>query len=94
MVDGLLAEQPDIHWDRLLFSAKEAVYKAWYPLTGSWLGFEDVSLAIDPDRRLFTASLLLSVPDPLVELGVSHFDGRWTIERDTLLTCVLVPARA
>ena len=28
--------KPDIpHWDRLLFSAKEAVYKAWFPLVGS-----------------------------------------------------------
>ncbi|HEY9378233.1 MAG TPA: 4'-phosphopantetheinyl transferase superfamily protein, partial [Jiangellaceae bacterium] len=25
------------NWDRLLFSAKEAVYKAWFPLVGEWL---------------------------------------------------------
>jgi 4'-phosphopantetheinyl transferase EntD len=30
----LLATLPGpVHWDRLLFSAKESVYKAWYPLT-------------------------------------------------------------
>jgi 4'-phosphopantetheinyl transferase EntD len=28
-------------WDRLLFCAKEAVYKAWYPLTRQWLSFDD-----------------------------------------------------
>ncbi|WP_309141481.1 4'-phosphopantetheinyl transferase superfamily protein [Streptomyces composti] len=28
-----------MRWDRLLFCAKEAVYKAWSPLTGSRLGF-------------------------------------------------------
>jgi len=34
-----LAEQhPDVQWERLLFCAKEAVYKAWYPLTRRWLG--------------------------------------------------------
>ena len=27
--------------DRLLFSAKEAIFKAWFPLTGRWLGFDD-----------------------------------------------------
>lgn len=30
-----------LHWDRILFCAKEATYKAWYPLTKRWLGFED-----------------------------------------------------
>jgi 4'-phosphopantetheinyl transferase EntD len=34
---------PDVRWDRLLFSAKESVYKAWYPLAKSWLGFEDAA---------------------------------------------------
>jgi 4'-phosphopantetheinyl transferase EntD len=30
--------EPDSpNWDRLLFSAKEAVYKAWFPLVGEWL---------------------------------------------------------
>jgi len=35
------AELPDVHWDRLLFSAKESVYKEWFPLAKRWLGFED-----------------------------------------------------
>lgn len=30
-----------VHWDRFLLSAKESVYKAWYPLTGRWLGFDE-----------------------------------------------------
>ena len=50
---------PPAHWDRLLFSAKESVYKAWYPLTGRWLGFEDAELSIDPASRAFTARLLI-----------------------------------
>ena len=40
-----LARESRVCWDRLLFSAKEAVYKAWFPLAGRWLGFEDA------DRR-------------------------------------------
>lgn len=28
----LAVTHPHIHWDRLLFSAKESVYKAWFPL--------------------------------------------------------------
>nr|WP_245876911.1 4'-phosphopantetheinyl transferase superfamily protein [Streptomyces uncialis] len=35
---------PRLHWDRLLFSAKESVYKTWFPLTGAWLGFEEAEV--------------------------------------------------
>jgi hypothetical protein len=33
----LRADHPWVCWDRLLFSAKESVYKAWYPLARRWL---------------------------------------------------------
>lgn len=38
----LTAQHPDIHWDRLLFTVKEAVYKARFPLTHRRLDFEHV----------------------------------------------------
>ena len=40
----LAAVSPGIGWDRLLFCAKEAVYKAWFPLTGRWLASDDLIL--------------------------------------------------
>jgi 4'-phosphopantetheinyl transferase EntD len=40
----------NVAWDRLVFSAKESVYKAWYSLMGTWLGFHDVQVSILPDR--------------------------------------------
>jgi 4'-phosphopantetheinyl transferase EntD len=75
-------------WDRLLFCAKEAVYKAWYPLTGRWLGFEQADVTIDPGTGRFTAQLLAGDP-PL-----SSFTGRW-LARDGLIltTVVLLPQR-
>jgi enterobactin synthetase component D / holo-[acyl-carrier protein] synthase len=47
----LTARRPEVHWDRLLFSAKESVYKAWYPLTGAWLDFEEalITFALEGD---------------------------------------------
>lgn len=44
----LTQTRPTVHWDRLLFSAKESVYKAWFPLAQRWLGFEDAALTVDP----------------------------------------------
>ncbi|WP_045878091.1 4'-phosphopantetheinyl transferase superfamily protein [Pseudofrankia sp. DC12] len=39
--------EPEVHWDRLLFCAKESVYKTWFPLAGGWLGFEEALVTLD-----------------------------------------------
>ncbi|HEX6452667.1 MAG TPA: 4'-phosphopantetheinyl transferase superfamily protein, partial [Trebonia sp.] len=44
MLGELSAAAPGVSWDRLLFSAKESVYKAWFPLARRWLGFEDAEI--------------------------------------------------
>ncbi|MFB7917491.1 4'-phosphopantetheinyl transferase [Streptomyces sp. NPDC056061] len=59
----LRARIPGIRWDRLLFSAKESVYKAWFPLTHRWLDFEQADIVLRPDGE-FTAELL--VPDEML----------------------------
>ncbi|MET8249114.1 4'-phosphopantetheinyl transferase superfamily protein [Streptomyces sp. NPDC005202] len=91
----LAARQPAVHWDRLLFSAKESVYKAWFPLTGQWLGFAeaDIQLHADPGTSphgRFRAELL--VPGPLVGgRRLAHFEGRWTVRQGLVATAVTVP---
>ncbi|MFJ9538550.1 4'-phosphopantetheinyl transferase [Streptomyces sp. NPDC101225] len=90
----LAGERPGVHWDRLLFSAKESVYKAWFPLTGRWLDFTeaDIEVSVGPDAPLhggLRAELL--VPGPLVggrRLG--HFEGRWTVQRGLAATAITV----
>lgn len=47
-LDRLAAERPEVHWDRLLFSAKESVYKAWFPLTRLWLDFSEADIELTP----------------------------------------------
>jgi enterobactin synthetase component D len=44
----------------MLFSAKEAVFKALYPIERIWLGFGDAELAWLPERCAFEARLLKS----------------------------------
>ncbi|MEU0031413.1 4'-phosphopantetheinyl transferase superfamily protein [Streptomyces sp. NPDC006335] len=91
-----LAEaHPAVHWDRLLFSAKESVYKAWFPLTGKWLEFTeaDIHILVDlgqPGGGILRAELL--VPGPLVggeRRGV--FEGRWTVRAGLVATSMTVP---
>ncbi|WP_369237448.1 4'-phosphopantetheinyl transferase [Streptomyces sp. R21] len=91
----LSARQPAVHWDRLLYSAKESVYKAWFPLTGTWLDFgeADIEIHVSPgsaSHGRFRAELL--VPGPVVggrRLG--HFEGRWTVGRGLVATAVTIP---
>ncbi|MFE6905758.1 4'-phosphopantetheinyl transferase family protein [Streptomyces erythrochromogenes] len=78
---------PRISWDRLLFSAKEAVYKSWYPLTRRPLGFQQADIDILPDGN-FTAHLSPSLRHPVLD----RFAGRWTADRGLLLTVIAVPA--
>lgn len=86
---GLAERRPGIHWDRLLFSAKESVYKAWFPLTGQWLDFMEADIELTADG-CFRATLL--VPGPLVGgRRLDHFDGRWTAGRGLVATAVAVP---
>ena len=65
----------DVSWDRLLFCAKEAVYKAWFPLQRSWLGFEDVRITLVPGGR-FTVDVLVPVPGAFLSKE-SAVEGRW-----------------
>lgn len=82
---ALEASRPGVHWERLLFSAKESVYKAWYPLAGRWLGFEDAVIDFDPDRGTFSARLLVDGPE-----GLEVFPGRWMAGRGLVLTAVVL----
>src|SRR5262249_29355180 len=47
----------NVHWARLIFSSKESVFKAWYPLDRCWLGFEDVFTEFDPVLQTFHARI-------------------------------------
>jgi enterobactin synthetase component D / holo-[acyl-carrier protein] synthase len=86
----LSAAAPDVCWDRLLFSAKESVYKAWYPLARKWLDFGEADLVIDPAAGTFTARLL--VPGPVAEgRELTGFAGRWLVGHGLALTAIAVP---
>ena len=74
------AAGPVVCWDRLLFSAKEAVGKLWYPLTGHWPGFGQ--LAVFPAAAgTFEA-----------HVAGSRLAGRWLARGGLIVTAVTWPA--
>jgi 4'-phosphopantetheinyl transferase EntD len=89
----LMTSHPAVHWDRLLFSMKESVYKAWFPLTGSWLDFDEASITVEPEAGTFTA--VLQVPGPVVNgTELTGFTGRFSTVDGLVLTAIAVPADA
>ena len=89
MLRDLAAAASGPCWDRLLFSAKESVYKAWFPLTARWLGFPDASISISPADGTFAARLLVSWP-PAAGLSLPGFTGRWLARDGLIVTAVIV----
>jgi 4'-phosphopantetheinyl transferase EntD len=85
-VGKLQSSDPDTHWDRLLFSAKESVYKAWFPLARRWLGFEDALVTVSPDGS-FSAKLLVEGPR-LAAGPLEGFSGRWIAAEGLILTAI------
>lgn len=89
-----LTELPSgAHWDRILFCAKEATYKAWFPLTHRWLGFEDahVTFTVDGSGRSggFRSRILI---DPSAESGppLEALSGRWSVDQGLVLTAIVL----
>jgi 4'-phosphopantetheinyl transferase EntD len=78
-------------WDTLLFSAKESVYKAWFPLARRWLGFDEADITINAANGTFEARLLIEAPAP-AGVPPAGFSGRWLARDGLLLTAITVLA--
>jgi 4'-phosphopantetheinyl transferase EntD len=89
-----LAAMPDaLHGDRILFCAKEATYKTWYPLTQRWLGFEDAHIMFDvePDGATgeFVSQILID-PTALSGPPLTALRGRWSVRNGLVLTAIVL----
>ncbi len=82
-----------LHWDRILFCAKEATYKAWYPVTQRWLGFEDAHIVFDVDDTGTAGgfeSRVLIDPAALTGPPLQTLSGRWSVRDGLALTAIVL----
>ena len=73
------------NWGKIVFSAKESVYKLLYPLYGVFLDYKDVVIYIDVATNNFEAKVLsnaVTVPHPLV--GKIIFNNQYIFTAITL----------
>lgn len=72
----------------ILFSAKEALYKAIYPLVKKYIDFKEVELTqIDFTQNTFS---LRAVSKNLQDLGFDHFEGQFQIKDKTVITLIII----
>jgi 4'-phosphopantetheinyl transferase EntD len=81
---------PGEHWPALVFSAKESIYKAWYPVAQRWLDYLDAELTIDAERGTFSARILVPV-EPEV-FPWNPLEGRFAVGDGRVFTTVVIPA--
>lgn len=82
-----LRDVPEVCWDRLLFSIKEAVFKAWFTLTSRTLGFGDSEVELHRSRQEFSARL--SVTERTLDGSEPPIlAGRWLIKDGLIGTAV------
>ncbi|MDG5809204.1 4'-phosphopantetheinyl transferase superfamily protein [Streptomyces ossamyceticus] len=87
---ALTAAASEICWDRLLFSAKEAVYKAWFPLTGMPLDFDEADITLRTDGS-FTVRIQSRHVPGAHPLPVGY-EGRWRTTTALVATAIAEPA--
>ena len=80
-VGGTLVQHPG----KVLFSAKEATYKAWYPITQEWLGFKEVLINFHDQGNTFTVHIQKNGP-------IREMHGKYTIRKDVIVTAIEVPS--
>ncbi|MGZ2359029.1 4'-phosphopantetheinyl transferase superfamily protein [Streptomyces sp. 372A] len=79
-----------VAWDRLAFCVKEAVYKAWHPLTGLPLGWLDAEVSLSADGT-FTARVPAG-PVPGWPPFPALLRGAWAAGHGLLRVGLAVPA--
>jgi 4'-phosphopantetheinyl transferase EntD len=89
-VSCLQTTRPEVNWDRLLFSAKESVFKTWYPVNRRWLDFNQIAITMEPAGGTFSVRLVDSSATPAAS-ALTSFAGRWLARDGLLLTAIAVP---
>jgi 4'-phosphopantetheinyl transferase EntD len=78
-----------VYWDRILFSAKESVFKASFPVTRRWLEFDDMEVTFDPSSGKFNATILTEGP-VVGGRALTHLEGRYLVSGSHLFTSVVL----
>ena len=73
---------------RIIFSAKESIFKCFFPISQTYLYFQDAEIIIDEKNYEFTF-ILSKACSGITSVGFQHF-GKYLIKSDLLLTSIYI----
>jgi 4'-phosphopantetheinyl transferase EntD len=74
----------------LVFSAKESVFKAWFPIVGTYLAFEDVTLDFEEETKRFRALIRHDAAAYRREAPLK-VEGRFHVDAERVVTTAFIP---
>jgi 4'-phosphopantetheinyl transferase EntD len=84
---GLEHLRDGIPWACVVFSIKEAIYKAWHPLMQRWLGFHDAFVRVDPPTSRFEADL----SGAGIPASFKRVEGRFVTDGPLVISALALP---
>ena len=76
------------HALRIIFSAKESIFKCLYPRTRTYFSFKDAVVSVNRDEKIFSFNILKSFPG-IIKQDFTHH-GRYSEMNKILLTSVYI----
>ncbi|AZA13814.1 4'-phosphopantetheinyl transferase [Corynebacterium choanae] len=73
-----------LYADRIVFSAKEAAFKAWYPIALRYLDFQEVQIDVRMNGTFVAYPLLQDAPVPFIE-------GKWGVAHGFIMSSAMIP---
>ena len=86
-LESLPTEQAN-HYLRIIFSAKESIFKCFFPISQTYLYFQDAEIIID-DKNCEFSFLLSKACTGITSAGFQH-SGRFSIKDELLLTSIYI----
>lgn len=79
-----------VYRDRLLFGAKENLYKAWYAIERDWLGFEEARIHFTPED----VSLRQVLRPALSQLCRQTLTGKYAVTHEQIVTGLAIASKS
>ena len=87
LLESLPSEQANRNL-RIIFSAKESIFKCFFPISKTYLCFQDAEIIIDEKNCEFSF-ILSKACSGITSAGFQHF-GRYLIKNNLLLTSIYI----
>lgn len=84
------SEEQQDYYLKIIFSAKESIFKCYFPISEIFLNFEDAEIVLNEEKSQFEFTLLRAC-GPGIEIGYRHY-GTYQVADQMVLTAIWIDA--